>query len=513
MTPSNVIVSKRLVAVNSVSFAVVRLLHATAFLWVQHHLLQRVSPEEYSVFALIGSLFFLMPVLTLVFTSSASRYIVDNYAAGRFDRVTTVVSSMFPILLLVGGIIMMAAVLGARHIATLFVIPPGCKRDAQWMLVLLAAAIVADLVLTPFAIGPNVLQKYIVHNAIGLAGETLKIVLLFVLLFGVSTRALWVVVAGTAAELFTLGARIVVSRGFVPYLRFSLRRIEPSIIPQLFSYGTWNAIGSLGNYIRNHAVVLVLNRFSTPIDVTCFSLGRAMNRQASHLWEPIRASLSPPLIAMHVTGRSDALRRAYCTGGRYALWLVMAAVTPLMVLRHEFVALYAGPQYHMAGNILLLVLLPIPFEMVSIMVTQIAQAKAQLKGLALRRFFINSSILVTILVAAWRYHAGGLEAAMIFAAFGIAGELFLIWPHAAGLVGVENTDLLRQTIVPGLVPIVFGVFVLTAIRHVFVLDTWDKLAGAALIGAIAYLSGALLVFRAEDRRGLVGLFRKGLVRA
>jgi O-antigen/teichoic acid export membrane protein len=507
-----VAVSRRLVAVNSASFALVRLLHVTVFLWVQHYLLAKISAEEYMVFAVIGSLFFLTPVLTLVFTSSTSRYIVGHYAQGQLDGVTTIVSSVLPVLLAVGTAILAVAAVGTEYIGVVFVIPPAFVRDAQWMLLLLATTVVADLVLAPFTLGPHVLQKYMLNNAIGVIGEGIKIALMVTLLFHVSARALWVAVANAAGELFCLIARTLISRRMIPQLRFSLRHVRLRTMPVLFSYGFWNAIVALGNYLRDWAGLLVMNRFSTPVHVDCFSVGAVMERQAHQMWEPVRASLSPPLIALHVNGRAGALRRAYCMGGRYALWLVMAALMPLIVLRHEFIALYA-PKYPQAADVMLLMLIPIPLRMVNVMLPQMAQAQARLRGLAIRTLVVYGGSVLAVLVAVRWYHAGSLGAAGIFAVFSILGDVLLIWPHASALVGTQLGELIRETVVPGIIPVALGAAALILVRNTDHPDTWRGLAAAFAIGFVAHMGGVLLAFRADDRKGLAGLLRKGLVRA
>jgi O-antigen/teichoic acid export membrane protein len=513
LTPSHVVVSKRLVAVNSASFALIRFVHIAAFLWAQHYLFQKISPDEFNVFAVIGSLFFLMPVFTLVFTSSTSRYVVGHYAKGQLDGVTTVVSSVMPVLLIVGGLILLSSAVATKYVGTIFVIPQGFERDARLMLILLAITVTADLVLAPFTLGPHVLQKYVLNNAIGLVGEGIKISLMVTLLFQVSPRALWVAVANATADLFCLVARMLISRRMIPHLRFSPGHVKWSLMPMLFSYGLWNSVIALGNYLRDNAATLVLNRFSTSTNVVCFNLGAQMNRQAQQLWEPVRASLSPPLIALHVNGRAGALRQAYCMGGRYALWLVMLVLTPLIILRQEFVLLYAGPDYLQAADVMLLMLIPIPFRMVNVMLPQMAQAKARLRGLAVRTLAVYSSSVLAVLVAVWRYHADSLGAAAVYAAFSVAGEVLLIWPHASTLVGTKVRELVRETIVPGVIPMTLGAVVLILVRNAYHPNNWRELSAAFVMGLVGHLCGVLLAFRADDRKGIAGLLKRKLVRA
>jgi O-antigen/teichoic acid export membrane protein len=283
-------------------------------------------------------------------------------------------------------------------------------------------------------------------------------------------------------------------------------------IPQLVWFGLWNSLVVLSRYLQNHGSLIIMNRFSTPVDVNCFSLGRSMNREANQLWEPVRASLSPPLTAMYATGNWGRLRKAYCTGGRYAIWMVMAVVTPMVVFRHEFIRLYAGAQYRQAAPVLLFWLLPIPFQLVNVMLPQIARAQARLKGLALRTLCVRVVSLIAIVVVVRFFHGSSLDAAIAFAGCSIVGEIALIWPHGNRLLDVGMGQVLSQVIGPGVVPAGLTLTVLLAIRSVYLPHTWQQLAAAATVGGLAYLGGVLLALRADDRQGLLSLLKRGLAR-
>jgi len=192
----------------------------------------------------------------------------------------------------------------------------------------------------------------------------------------------------------------------------------------------------------------------------------------------------------------------------------MAVVTPLIVFRHEFVRLYAGEQYYKAANVLLFWLLPVPFQLVNVMLPQIARAKAKVRNLALRTLCVQVTSLVAIFVVVWQFRGGCLEAAMTFAFFNIIGELVLIWPHGCKLVDIGIGEVQREIITPGFIPMTLGFIVLMPIRNVYQPDTWLRITAASAVGGIAYLCGILVALTADDRKsllGLVGFVKKGVV--
>ena len=91
------------------------------------------------------------------------------------------------------------AVATAIHF-TLFAMSVVRAGDAQLMMGLLVSLAAVRLLLTPFTLGLYVRQRFVLSNVLGLGCEVFRIALLFVLLFAVEVRVLWVVVASVATS-------------------------------------------------------------------------------------------------------------------------------------------------------------------------------------------------------------------------------------------------------------------------------------------------------------------------
>ena len=500
MSNSSVIISKKLAAKNAASFALVRLLHATVFLWVQQYLLHRISPEEYGIYQVIGGIFFLVPILSLIFTSSSSRYVVNHYARNELSEAQRVISSIFPVLLFLSFVLLLIGLAITAYIDHVFVVSSLLVFDARCMMLLLTSSVVINLVLIPFTLGLHVKQKFVLTNWINIVAEVFRIVTLLYLLFYVSPRALWVVVAYAAAEILSIVARVIVSHQLLPELRFSLKESNISIIKQLTDFGIWNTIIALSRYVGSYAILIIMNKCMTygsikkmSVEVVCVSIGLTAYRQLLTLWEPVRASLSPPLIAMHATGQDQRLQRSYLMGGRYALWLVMAATIPLVIFRHEFVILYATNMYSLTTTVIVLMLLPIPFQIANVMLPQIALAKARQKGLALRFASTQIVLLSLIFVSVTFFNGGSIAVAICFATVNVVGEVFLIWPHARRLIEINWNTQLVQTVLPGLLPGFIGIFFWIFVKNIFYVRSWLGLALAVLPGLFVYSLFAYLI--------------------
>src|SRR5687767_4471689 len=92
--------SVRLYLTNASSSVITRLLQITVFVWVNFHLLRRITPEEYSLFPIVTSLIFFADVFKNIITGGLGRFIVEADSRGDQSGVTRIVSSIFPIVVM-----------------------------------------------------------------------------------------------------------------------------------------------------------------------------------------------------------------------------------------------------------------------------------------------------------------------------------------------------------------------------------------------------------------------------
>ncbi len=77
----------------------------------------------------------------------------------------------------------------------------------------------------------------------------------------------------------------------------------------------------LAGMIRKAADPIILNRFSTSLDVTCFHLGSLVpNRLEVIVNQSFIGSVSPVVVGLHADKQDEKLKNIYLRLGRYAMW-------------------------------------------------------------------------------------------------------------------------------------------------------------------------------------------------
>jgi O-antigen/teichoic acid export membrane protein len=479
-------ISKKLIIINSASNVAVRILNITVLVWLQRYLLKRISTEEYSIYPVLASMIVFLPLFTSVFTAGLARYVVEAYAKGDDKRVTQIVSSIFALLLIVGLFVLLGGLVLARFVDSVLTIDPRFVWDARIMMSLMVISFALNTIMSPFRVGFNVRQKFVLLNMIQLGKELLRLAILFILLFGVSTRVLWVAVSASSVSIIGVFVTFFISRRLVPALRFSRSAINWPVAREVVSFGGWSLIGELAYLIRLHADPIILNLLGTPLDVTCFHLGSMPVKQIGRLSSRVQRPLGPQLTAMYATGKQEALRHVYLTGNRYSLWAIMVVAVPLMVFAQELVPLWVGKKFIGAASVGILLLAGYPIMYANYMMARIARAKAQIRSLALINIFIQIFNLSLTL-----YLVGILE----MGAFGSALSTFLtmtflypviMLPVAFRLVDIKAAQWLRDTVLPGFLPGVTAACLLLILKITTKPDTLISLGLCALGWFVVY---------------------------
>jgi O-antigen/teichoic acid export membrane protein len=345
-------ISKRLIFTNSLAGIALDVANLGVLVWLYRHLLHRISQEEFALYPVVASVTAFLPLLTVVLSSGLGRYALVAYTQGDERRVTRIVSTMFPLHLALGVLILAAGGIFAWYIDRVLTIPAARVGDTRLMTLLTVLSFSVASALAPFQVGFHIRQKIALLNATVLAREIVRIAILFVLVLGVSPRVLWIVVSTVAATVPWLIATTILSRRLVPALAFRRHEFHWPLAGQLTSFGGWMLMGHFAWMLRQAMDPLILNKLAASADVTCFYLGSMPFRRIEAALIPIHQAILPQTTAIHALQDTRRLQNAYLRLSRYCLWASLLAATPLIVFNREVVRLWVGEQFLSAGTVM-----------------------------------------------------------------------------------------------------------------------------------------------------------------
>lgn len=497
---SQITISKKLVVINSASSLLIQVIGISALIWVQQYLLKRISLDEYSLLPIVYSLLVFLPFFSFILASGIKRYVTEAYAKNDLSRVTKIVSTMFPILLFGSGVLICLGLLLSYNIDKILKIDPQFVDQAQYMLMLLIGAEAFRLSMTAFNSGLYVKQKFVLENLVHLISESIRLALLFFLLFEVSVSILWVVVSTTVATVLQVGTSFILSLRLVPSQRFRIRMFDMSIFRELVNFGGWTTVIGLSGTLRKAADPFILNRFGTPLDVACFHLGSLIpNKLEIIINQSFLRSVSPAIVGLHASGENDKLRRLYLRLGRFALWGVLLITIPFFVHYDQIIILYVGEEFEIAGLVLVLLIACYPILYGNILIKQLANARLMVRGMAIRESVSTGFNLLLTLVLVGYYQLGALGSAIAtFIAYGL-GSIVLYWPFGTMMAGVRLAEVFSEILLPGLTPFFLTYLLMLMADQVFIIDQWLEILANSIFGGLVYLIAVWIMAKDIDR--------------
>jgi O-antigen/teichoic acid export membrane protein len=477
-----------LYAVNATSSVATRVIQLTVLVWTNQYLLRRIEPQEFSLFPVVMSLVFFADVFKNIFTGGLGRYIVEADARGDDDGVSSVVSSMLPFLLGVAATIAAAGSLAAWHIETLINVEPAYVHDARMMLLLLTGLLSLQVATSPFAQGLYVRQQFVRLNLLDLSSEVLRLSMLVMLLFGVSTRVLWLVVASVTAGVVNIALRVVMTRKLMPAIRFRRELMSLDTARTLTSFGAWTSIQGVTDLVSNTAPALILNRYGTPLDVASFHLGRLPDVQTRRITAAAMVPAQPALTSLYAIKGEGALNDLYYRGGRYHLWLTLLVILPFVAYGSQMVQLYVGSDYASAATVMLALLVIYPFLWASAMFYRTAHASGNVRAYYLCEIVVQAASLGALVYAVRARGDGAAGAAIAVAISTAALHVLLIWPMGLRLVGGNWKSFFRHTVIPGTVPFAAGLIVCYIFSRSVLLSSWSTIGLGWVLGVAAYVA-------------------------
>lgn len=497
---SRIEISKKIVLINSASSAFALVLNFTVLIWLQQYLLKRISPEEYSLVPVLMSIMAFAPLATMALTQGVSRYITVAYAKGDDAEIGRICSTMFPILSLAGIGFLFFGWTGAWYIDKLIDIAPEKVADARIMMALLVFSAFLRVPLAVFGSGFILKQKFMLQDMIDVSCQLLRIAVLFSLLFGNSTRVLWVIIAMVVSEVVNVFVSTVVSLHLVPAQRVRWKDFHWRIANEVTSYGGWGFINRTGDAFKQAMDPLILNRFASAVDVSVFYVAGIAPRQLRLMLTPITRPFIPMLTAMYATSDFVRLRNTYLRTSRYHAWVLLMVAVPAITFSKEIMHLYLDGKYDEAGTVMAVLLVVTTLNAFNALGPAIAEAAGKMREISLRfvAAHITNLILTIFFVVFLQLGAFGSSIATLIAA--VLLEVTVIWPFCRKIAHTPALLWMREVVLPCIITVIPSVALCLSVKLTIGIHTWPELILVSLFSAVLYIGFiAFFGLRQQDK--------------
>jgi O-antigen/teichoic acid export membrane protein len=324
--------SQRIV-INTVATYVRSILAAGLALFSIRWVLNALGQTDFGLYHVVGSVIFFITFLSSVMSGSAARYYA--YYIGKGDHAE--VNRWFNIALssnlcLAFVFILMGWFVGEYLITHVLTVPADRVSISLWVFRVSLISAFVHMVSIPF-VAMFVAKQHISELAVW---SVLRSILFFALALFLplapGDRLLFYAIGMVAILVFIESVQVY--RALVVFRECSIGRhlwFDKGRQKKLFSFASWNLIGSLGGTLRNQGTVILLNLFFGPKMNAAFGIANQVSGQANQLAAAMIGAFSPEITASE--GRGDRARMISLSirSSKFGTILVMLFAIPLMV--------------------------------------------------------------------------------------------------------------------------------------------------------------------------------------
>lgn len=233
-------------------------------LFTSRVVLQTLGIEDYGIYNVVGGIVSLMGVVNAALVVATQRFITYELGVGNFVKVNKIFSASiicFAILSLI--IFVLAETVGVWFLNNKMVIPDNRIVAANWLLQFSILACINTLMANPYNACIIAHEKMNVYAYVSILEVVLKLVVVYLLLIIPFDR---LIVYGVLILLcqftVTMVYRIYGIRNFKE-CKIVIHK-DSAIYKKMFSFTSWNLLGSIANLLQTQGLNILLNLFFNP---------------------------------------------------------------------------------------------------------------------------------------------------------------------------------------------------------------------------------------------------------
>ncbi len=462
-------------------------------------ILHTLGTVQYGLWILISSLVAYGALLDFGVASAVTKYVSEYEATRQRQEAEALLTAALVIHSGLGLLVIALSVILAPILPQFFNIPAGEEQTAVWLIRLSGATVGFSI---PGAIAPSILrglQRFDLLNALNVTSTFLTVVAtVVVLLMG----------GGVIGIVLVSMSTLVVMQ--LPYL-WVIRRTAPDL-----RLGGWNASKGkvrdvvsfslpvfaihLGGQLETKTDDLVIGAFLPVRAIAPYDIARKLGSIPLLVTEQFLKILLP--LASELSAENDRARLAslFIISTRLTLAIFLPFACTLAILAKPLLAAWVGPAYQeYAGLVLIIVLAGLidTSQWPAGLILQGMGRHRPLGWLSLATGIANLILSVTLVQS---FGLTGVAVGTLIPTTVVC--LGFVLPYTMSVLNVSVPVVLRQILLPPLVPVALMVVTLILLRNVVIPTSLYSLAAIVLIGLLVYGVGYAVVGARDFERRL-----------
>lgn len=423
-------------------------------------ILHKIGPISFGLWALAGSVVGYGSLLDLGIAGGLIKYVAEYQARGDVERMGRVVSTALTLYMALGLVTVIIALALAPVFPHIFQISVADAASARWLVILMGVTAGISFPASVTSAVLRGLQRFDLVNVLS-STATLASAGITVMVLVAGGGLLGMVSIGIPLTILMQVPSVWLIKRTAPELRFrpggSMRDVR-----QLFAYSWSLFVIQAGGQLQTKTDLLVIARFLPLAAVAPYALALRLADIPQILTDQFLKVLLPLSSELHASSDWDHLRAVYITGTRLTLSLYLPVALTGMFLAPAILTVWVGGQY--ASSAYLVVIL----TLAGLIMTSQWPAGAVLQGMARQRALAYSAIVTGIAnlgLSIALAHPLGVRGVALGTLIPTTLEcLGFVLPYSMRVIGVSAGQLIRDALLPTLLPSIPAVALLLLLR-------------------------------------------------
>ncbi|HEX6979283.1 MAG TPA: oligosaccharide flippase family protein [Alphaproteobacteria bacterium] len=468
-------------------------------------LLHRLGELQYGLWILVGSTLAYVALLDLGIADAVTKYVAEHRARGEHARTNEVIAAAFRLYAVLGALALMLSAAFAPIFPGLFAIPASVHATAEVLVLLVGVQVAISIPCAVFAAILRGLQRFGVLNAVGVFGQLVS-----------AAAIVWIVSRGgglveiaMASVLVSVGVHGLTAwcvRRLAPELRFGWRGARRGIVRKVVTFSSSMFAMQAASLVQMKAPEIVIGAFLSAGTVAPYAVARRLGLLPQVISDQFLKILVP--LASQLDAEKDLrrLRSLYLVASRLTLVVLVLVAGPLVALAGPTLTVWIGPDYAVHAPLVVILTLAIAIETSQWPGMLILRGMARHHHLAVATIGMAVANLALSLLLVRPYGAVGVAVGTLVPIVAVC--LGFVLPYTNRMLGVGARDVIRQILLPALLPAV----PMAALLHVsgWVVEThaFVSLLATAAAGAAVYMAGYLGLAGDPERQLIRDVLRK-----
>lgn len=463
-------------------------------------MLRLLGQAEYGLYGIANSIMGYIGLLNFGIGGTIVRYLSKYRAEGDREQEARVIGLFLKIYSVVCVMILTAGFAFSANVEVYSrSLLPEEVRTLRSLVILMT---LNTAIFLPFGVFNSIViayERYIFSKLVGVLATVLSPILHLILLY-MGYGSVGLVIGSTLLNVVTYGLYAWYALGRLK-IRPSFRPAGKGLLREILKFSAFVFLASIVDTLYWTTDKLIIGWAKGTKDTAVYNIGATFNTYVTGLSSAISGLLVPKLTQMVVKDApKEEFTRIFIKVGRLQFLIVSFIVSAFVAFGRQFIALWAGPEYHQSYYVALLTMIPVTIPLIQNTGINILYAlnRHQFRSTV----YACIAVLNVVLTFWWVERYGIIGAAMATCLAYVLGNILIINWYYHRKIGIDIPLFWKNILEMSPVMFVMGVvgwFVLDRLT----VNGWLTFFAAAAVYSVVYFTLAYVFMLNQSERELI----------